>query len=95
MERLRGRRGRDHMAEFAECVHYIPLRGNIDAKRVAKMDLEPRFISGVFLGLTDRSDEIIVWGPEGIRKARTIRRPPQEGRWDKEQILAVKVSLVL
>ena len=78
------------MAEFAECVHYIPLRGNIDAKRVAKMNLEPRFISGVFLGLTDRSDEIIVWSTEGIRKARTIRRRPEEERWDREQILSVR-----
>ena len=78
------------VAEFAESVLYIPLRGDINAKRVAKMNLEPRFISGVFLGLTDRSDEIIVWGPEGIRKARTIRRRPEEERWRKEEVLAVR-----
>ena len=50
VERLRGRRGRDLVAEFAEHVHYIPLRGDVAAKRFAKIDLEPRFLSGVFLG---------------------------------------------
>ena len=39
---------------------------------------------------TDRGDEILVAGPDGIRKARTIRRQPEEDRWNKEQILAVR-----
>ena len=79
MERIRGRRGRDVMAEFGESVLYLPLRGKIDDKRVSKMNLEPRFLNGVFLGLSDTSDELVVWEPnEGIRKARTIRRRPEE-----------------
>ena len=32
VERIRGRRGRDLMAEFGECILYLPLRGNIDDK---------------------------------------------------------------
>ena len=89
-ERIRGRKGRNVMAELAECILYMPLRGDTDAKRVAKIEFEPRFMKGVFLGLTDRSDEILVAGPEGIRKARTIRRLPEEERWNVEQILAVQ-----
>ena len=50
------------MAEFGESLLYIPLRGDVDAKRVAKINLEPRFIPGIFLELADRSDEIIVAG---------------------------------
>ena len=58
---IRGRRGRDVMAEFAEHVMLIPLRGDLADSRRAKINLEPRFMDGVFLGLTDRSDEIIVY----------------------------------
>ena len=79
MERIRGRRGRDLMAEFAESILYLPLRGNITDKKDSKMNLEPRFLNGVFLGLSDNSDEVVVWGSEGIRKARTIRRRPERG----------------
>ena len=63
------------MAEFGECILYMPLRGNVADQRRAKINLEPRFLDGIFLGLTDRSDEIIVWGPEG----------DQEGPNDKEE----------
>ena len=37
------------MAEFGESVLYLPLRGNIDDKRVSKINLEPRFLNGVFV----------------------------------------------
>merc|ERR1712214_232581 len=90
IERLRGRQGRNHMAEFGERILYIPLRGDIGDQRKAKINLEPRFLDGIFLGLTDRSDEIIIWGPEGIRKARTIRRRVEEDRWRSEDIMAIK-----
>ena len=65
-------------------------RGNVADQRRAKINLEPRFLDGIFLGLTDRSDEIIVWGPEGIRKARTIRRRMETERWNQEALLAVQ-----
>ena len=45
-----------------------------------------------FLGLADRADEILVWCSEGVRKARTIRRKPEDQRWDKDQILAVAIT---
>ena len=54
------------------------------------MDFEPRFLNGVFLSLHDRSDEILVYGPEGVRKARTIRRRPEDEQWKIEEVLAVR-----
>ena len=78
------------MVEFGESVLYLPLRGNISDKRAAKVDLEPRFLKGVFLGLTDNSDELVVFGPESIRKARTVRRRPEEEMWNREEVLAVR-----
>ena len=47
IEHIRGRRGRDLMAEFAESVLYIPLRGDVADKKSAKVNLEPRFLNGV------------------------------------------------
>ena len=52
--------------------------------------MEPRFQDGIFLTLADRSDEILVWSGEGIRKARTVRRRPEGERWRKEELLAVR-----
>ena len=40
----------------------------------------------MFLGLSDNSDEVVVWGPEGIRKARTIRRRPEEEMWKADEV---------
>ena len=83
LERIRGRRGRDNFAEFGEKVMYMPLRGDSSDKKRAKIELEPRFLYGVYLGLHDRTDEIMVWNEdEGIRKARTIKRFPEGQRFD-------------
>ena len=85
IERIRGRSGRDVVAEFGESILYLPLRGNLDDKRASKINLEPRFLNGVFLGVSDASDELIVWNAsEGIRKARTIRRRPEMEMFNKE-----------
>ena len=63
-------------------------RRKIEDKKVSKINLEPRFLNGVFLGLSDTSDEFVVWEPnEGIRKARTIRRRPEEEMFDREGVL--------
>ena len=56
------------MVEFAESVLYMPLRGDLLDKRRSKIELEPRFMDGIFIGLTDRSDEIIVFGSEGFAR---------------------------
>ena len=90
LERTRGRKGRDHMAEIGESVLYIPLRGDIGERGRAKVEMEARFKDGIFLGLADRSDEILVYGDEGVRKARTIRRRPEEERWRKDALMAVR-----
>ena len=74
VERIRERRGRDILVEFGEYVHYMPLRGDVDDKRQAKADMAPRFLYGIFLGLSDRSDEAIVFGREGVRKATEFEK---------------------
>ena len=91
IERIRGRSGRDVVAEFGESILYLPLRGNLDDKRASKINLEPRFLNGIFLGLSDASDELIVWNASGrIKKGRTIRRRPEMEMFNKEELLAVR-----
>ena len=80
------------MAEIAEYVLYMPLRGDVADKRKARINMEPRFMDGIFLGLTDRSDEILVFSQEGIRKARTIKRRPEEERWNHDEVMKVRGS---
>ena len=78
------------MAEFGKSILYMTLRGDLGDRRRAKIEMEPRYVDGIFLGLTDRSDEILVYGAEGIRKARSIRRRAEGERWRPEELLAVR-----
>ena len=52
--------------------------------------MQPRFLYGTFLRLTYRSDEILVRGEDGIRKARAIRRRSDNERWDSEAVLRIQ-----
>ena len=77
MHRTRGRHGRDILAEFAECVHFMPLRGNIADKKQAKINFEARFMDGVFLGLRTESSEVLIGTKMGVFKARSVKMKPE------------------
>ena len=53
------------------------------AERKHRQKLYARFRSGMFVGLVDRSDEVIVLTPEGFYKVNTLRRLPEQQRGDK------------
>ena len=57
-------------------------------KRMSKLD--DKFLPGIFLGLTLKSDESLVGTPEGVVRARTIRRLPPAERGDKELLQAIR-----
>ena len=46
--------------------------------------MEDTFLDGIFLGMTLRSDEILVGTIRGIIKTRTLRRRVEEDQWDNE-----------
>ena len=52
--------------------------------------LDTRWQRGVFIGVISRSDEAIIATPDGIRKARSIRREPESTRYDIEFLNQVK-----
>jgi hypothetical protein len=83
--RLKGREFAKSVTEFGECVWYMRNKTSRRGK------LESRWESGVFLGIREESNEILVGTPKGVLKARTFRRKgSDEDRWNKEEILAVK-----
>ena len=52
--------------------------------------LDARFLPGIFVGLADRSDELIVATPAGCFKARTVRRLTISDRKDPEFLKMIK-----
>lgn len=47
---------------------------------------------GIFVGVVDKSDEILWAVPDGVVKARDVRRQPDEDRWDRDRVKAIAVS---
>ena len=81
MTAYRRLRGKDHevkVAEFGECILYMT------PGITGKDKLDARWRKGVWLGIRDRSGEIIVGTAGGCIKVRSIRRRPEGERWNKE-----------
>ena len=81
MTAYRRLKGKDHevkVAEFGECVLYMT------PGITGKDKLDARWENGIWLGIRDRSGEIIVGTPEGCMKVRSVRRRPEGERWNKD-----------
>ena len=72
-ERRKGRPYRRRLPEFGELVMFLTVA---DGKHRRKLD--ERFHAGMYVGLVDRTDEVIVLTKGGYYKANTIRRLPEE-----------------
>ena len=67
------------MADFGECVWYLP------ALSAGRDKFDARWRDGVWLGIRLESGESIVGASEGVAKARGFGgRPENGGRWGKE-----------
>ena len=81
-ERVRGRRCNKALPEFGECILY--------AKYVPKRvydKLEPQWEKGVFLGINDSSQELIIGANRGVVKSTEFRhRGCEEERWNFEEV---------
>ena len=74
--RWRGRDFRRDLPPFGEVVLYLP-----PGKRASR--LEDRWREGIFVGIADRSAEVLVATPEGVKKARSVRRRADPERRNK------------
>ena len=86
LELIRGVHETRPMAEFGECIYFIPAKGNRPQHKA-----DAKFKEGIWLGMNARTDEVIVFGYQGIEFVRTVRRAREEGAFDKDKALAVNV----
>ena len=84
-ERRRGKTFQKELAEFSECVWYLK------AKSKSTPDIQSRWATGVWLGVREESNEIIVGTSEGAIKTRTIRRKADpKDSWNADELSAMK-----
>ena len=81
-----GKPYRRQLVEFGERVYFMPIRPG--GARQAKLD--PKWQDGAFLGIRDRSDEMLIMTTSGVYKTRNVRRRPELERWDFEFLMTLK-----
>ena len=85
-ERHKGSKQVKPVAEFGECVWFMPL----DLKSHPVSTPDCRFQDGVWLGVDQRTSETIIGTPSGVVKSRTIKRKLEETRWEADEILGIE-----
>eukprot|EP00972_Heterocapsa_arctica_P020978 3090536-Heterocapsa_arctica.AAC.1 len=79
-EAIRGKRASLPICGFGEQVLQIP----------SKIVPHRKFDYGVYLGVLQASNEMLVATADGVVKVRTIKSLPEDRRWDSEAVLSVK-----
>eukprot|EP00971_Amphidinium_carterae_P068304 1352487-Amphidinium_carterae.2 len=69
-----GKAFNQHLLPFTEACAWLEL-----GKK--RSDMSDRWHDGVFLGVADTSNEVIVATPIGVQRARAVRRKSPEARW--------------
>ena len=81
-----GKPYRRQLVEFGERVYFMPIRPG--GARQAKLD--PKWQDGAFIGIRDRSDEMLIMTLSGVYKTRNVRRRPELELWDFEFLTTLK-----
>ena len=81
-----GKPHRRQLVEFRERVHFMPIR--LGGAKQAKLD--PKWQDGAFIGIRDRSDEMLIITTIRVYKTRNVRRRPKLERWDFEFLMTLK-----
>ena len=80
-ERIKGKSAKVQGMEFAEGVLWKRRREGGPLGKLACM-----WEDGVFLGVKGSTGEIIIGTEKGVWVTRTVRRKPEEERWDRRNI---------
>ena len=83
-ERRKGRKFQKALPEFGECIWFLLPESKGENK------LDSRWEEGIYLGLKDESNELIVGNKEGVRKIRSWAKKPEGDRWAKEKLDEMK-----
>ena len=81
-----GKPYRRQLVEFGERVHFMPIGPG--GARQAKLDR--KWQDGAFIGIRDRSDEMLIMTPSGVYETKNARRRPEFERWDFEFLTTKK-----
>ena len=84
-ERSTGKAWKIKMPEFAECVLYQPLKG----ERSTEGKMQPKFQDGIYLGIQEATAMRWIGTPDGVVRAWTVKRRPDEEKWRPEQLAAM------
>ena len=86
-ERARGRRTGKLLCMFGETVFYKP----VIAGRSKAAKIKEKFVDGIFLGLVQRTGEIIVGTIDGRAECcRDFRRRSPDKRWSRDLVFGIK-----
>ena len=85
-QRLRGKEFKMKLPCFGESVFYKPIKN--PGTRVNKLD--PKFQEGVYLGVREGTNEMLIGTPAGVGRSSDIRRKPPSQRFDGAALLAVR-----
>ena len=85
-EMLRGKHELRKVAEFGDSVLCLP--ETWESGRIEQ--LEPKFESGIWLGVCPRTDEAIIGTPAGVVRAGSVKRRTLEEAWKAAELLAIK-----
>ena len=95
-ERLTGKKWGGNVVEFGEVALGKLARQGMQKtsnKGVPKRKLKTRWIEGIWLGLVERSGEHIIACNDGRAvRVRSVKRVPEQNRWNHEKIFAVKAT---
>jgi hypothetical protein len=90
-ERMHGRRWRGKLVEFGEQVKAKMTKPKPQSKMPRKSG--PKFVSATWLGINERTGEHIVASRTGrVFRVRTIKRRPEQVRWQAEHVMAIKAT---
>ena len=84
---IKGTRQLRPMVDFGECIYFMPAKSS-DPKHKA----EAKFLEGVWLGVNPKTDEAIVFGPNGVELVRTVKRKTVDEAFDRDTVLGVNVK---
>ena len=88
LEVIRGQHQPRKVADFGECVFFLPAKDNRDGVNKA----DEKFSEGVWLGINSRTGEAIIATEDKIELVRTVRRKVESDAFDRRQILAIKIA---
>ena len=84
--RIKGKKCGKPIAEFGESIFFRKRK-----KTKGKLQkLEPKWESGIFVGIDGRSGELLIGTGSGVFKSHSFRRKPMEDRWGYDAAASIK-----